>query len=215
MRYDKKQILDYFNFSEKKIFKHSELRVILELYRFEWNINDSIKVNKFINGLINGPGLNEFIFEFPLRKEKRYTWGKVPFLEVVLSLNDNGYFSHYTAMALNGLIEEFPKTYYLNVEQPAKDIVNSDLEQKNINLAFRNKCRKSYNFAVWEDKQVYILNGKSTNSLGVKETEFENAKGIKVTDIERTLIDITVRPIYSGGTSEVLKAIKLRKKKFP
>ena len=35
---------------------------------------------------------------------------------------------------------------------------------------------------------------------------------IRVTDIERTLIDVTVRPIYAGGVFEVLKLAATLKK---
>ncbi|MCA1568538.1 MAG: hypothetical protein LC803_23390 [Acidobacteria bacterium] len=38
-------------------------------------------------------------------------------------------------------------------------------------------------------------------------------KGLRVTSVERTLIDITVRPVYSGGASEVLNAYRLAKDK--
>ena len=36
---------------------------------------------------------------------------------------------------------------------------------------------------------------------------------IRLTNIERTLIDIAVRPVYSGGVFEVLKAYRLAKDK--
>ena len=62
--------------------------------------------------------------------------------------------------------------------------------------------------------RVIFLNGKNTGNLGVVEEEFNGTGGeqfgrIRVTNVERTLIDITVRPVYSGGVSEVLKAFRL------
>jgi predicted transcriptional regulator of viral defense system len=36
---------------------------------------------------------------------------------------------------------------------------------------------------------------------------------IRVTDVERTLIDVTVRPVYAGGPFEVLKAYKVARPK--
>ncbi len=50
------------------------------------------------------------------------------------------------------------------------------------------------------------MSGSNTNNLGVVEIETPNSGRLQVTDIERTLIDIAVRPFYSGGTREVQKA---------
>jgi predicted transcriptional regulator of viral defense system len=36
-----------------------------------------------------------------------------------MSLEQDAYFSHYTAMQLHGLTEQIPKVMYLNVEQHA------------------------------------------------------------------------------------------------
>jgi predicted transcriptional regulator of viral defense system len=47
---------------------------------------------------------------------------------------------------------------------------------------------------------VCVLNGRNTNKLGVI------ARGpISFTDLERTLIDIAVRPIYAGGVHEIAR----------
>ena len=48
-----------------------------------------------------------------------------------------------------------------------------------------------------------------TNALGVIEIQGSEDETLKVTGIERTLIDIAVRPVYAGGVFEVLKAYKL------
>jgi predicted transcriptional regulator of viral defense system len=50
------------------------------------------------------------------------------------------------------------------------------------------------------------LRGSNTNNLGVVGIEEPNGGRLQVTNIERTLVDIAVRPFYSGGTREVQKA---------
>jgi len=52
-----------------------------------------------------------------------------------------------------------------------------------------------------------------TGNLGVVEANGPDGEKIRVTDVERTLIDITVRPGYSGGVFEVLKAFRNAKGK--
>ena len=52
-----------------------------------------------------------------------------------------------------------------------------------------------------------------TNNLGVIFFKDREGGSIPTTNIERTLIDIAVRPVYSGGVFEVLKAYKMAKDK--
>ena len=68
------------------------------------------------------------------------------------------------------------------------------IPQENIDKAFSKPMRTTNNYFDYNNQRIYILNGQYTNNLGVIEQE-----GIRVTNIERTLIDITVRPQYSGG----------------
>jgi predicted transcriptional regulator of viral defense system len=51
-----------------------------------------------------------------------------------------------------------------------------------------------------------ILAGKYTGQLGVTEVLAGPGVPLRVTGIERTLIDIAVRPDYAGGVFEVKKA---------
>jgi len=51
-----------------------------------------------------------------------------------------------------------------------------------------------------------MIAGKNTNRLGVEEIAGPASETIPVTNLERTLIDIVVRPAYAGGTSQLLKA---------
>jgi len=55
---------------------------------------------------------------------------------------------------------------------------------------------------------VRLLNGLHTGNSGVINMTGPEGEPLRVTDIERTLIDITVRPEYSGGPFEVLTAYK-------
>jgi predicted transcriptional regulator of viral defense system len=53
------------------------------------------------------------------------------------------------------------------------------------------------------------LHGQRTEGLGVIDREGEDGELFRVTDMERTLIDIVVRPIYSGGATQILEAYRL------
>jgi predicted transcriptional regulator of viral defense system len=47
-----------------------------------------------------------------------------------------------------------------------------------------------------------------SNGLGIIELKMDPNVNAKVTNIERTLLDIAVRPFYAGGVFEVLEAYK-------
>lgn len=53
-----------------------------------------------------------------------------------------------------------------------------------------------------------ILNGKHTGRVDVETAKTPTGQEVEVTSLERTLIDITVCPAYSGGVPRVLKAYK-------
>jgi predicted transcriptional regulator of viral defense system len=209
----KQDIIAYFEKLEKKVLKKSDISEIFFENKNYWRASQNTTANNFISFLLNETKLKLQIFDFPSRRETRFTWGEVSFYQLVFSLNPNAYFSHYTALSVHGLTEQIPKTYYLNVELKPINIKNKGLSQQSIDFAFRNKPRISNNVAILEDKKICMLNSKFTNSLGIIELKHNSEGVMKVTDVERTLIDIVVRPVYSGGIFEVLKAYKNAKEK--
>jgi hypothetical protein len=54
---------------------------------------------------------------------------------------------------------------------------------------------------------VALLSGKNTGNLEVVDIDYAGAK-LRVTSLERTLIDIAVRPAYAGGPLQVLEAYR-------
>jgi hypothetical protein len=155
-------------------------------------------------------------FGFPLRNEVRYTWGKVALESVLLTLKPGCHFSHFTAVQLHDLTEQDPRTVYVNHEQSPKPISQVGLNQERIDGAFRRNPRMTKSLATVKGAKrqgvrVCLLNGKHTGYLGVEEREVHSLEEgvntrLRLTDIERTLIDIAVRPFYAGGVAEVLKA---------
>jgi len=169
-------------------------------------------LNNFIELMVEKTHLRAVKLRFPARTVNRYTWGQVPALEVVQSLKPEGYFTHYTAMHLHGLTDQIPKTIYLNFEQRAKG-GGGQLTQDRIDRAFKRKCRISNNVATFGDQRVQLLNGQNTGQLGVVAVETSDNSRLRITNIERTLIDATVRPVYSGGVFQVLQAFEMARDK--
>lgn len=210
---DKKILKDYFYQFKNHVFKYTEIRKIYQENKNAW-IKENPSFEKFIKYLIKETELMEIILKFPFRKEIRYTWEKNYFYKILMSLGTNAYVTSSTAMKLNGLIENISNIYYINIEQKPKKNQNQELTQENIDKAFQNRVRVSSNIAEFDGKRICIHNGKYSQSLGVIELIVDNGELVRVTDVERTLIDITVRPVYAGGVIEVLKAFKNAKGKL-
>jgi hypothetical protein len=209
----KKDIEKAFSEIQLQVLRKSDLDRLFSGNQLRWKIPDGVTAASFINYLLSRKQLVEVKFQFPRRTEMRYTWGEVSELRTILSLRANSYFSHQTAMFLNKLIEPAPKTIYVNSEQPAKRNPQGMLEQKSIDVAFSNQVRQTKMRAAFKDYEVCLLNGKFTDQLGVEDYKDSSGERIRATNIERTLIDITVRPAYAGGVVEVLKAYKTARPK--
>jgi len=187
-------------------------KILAENRQF-WRLAQATTVNKFLEFMLEYTDLQAARFEFPNRTELRYTWGDVPTYEIVQTLRAAGYFTHYTAIHLHDLTDQIPKTIYLNFEQKLRG-GGGQLSQASIDRAFKAKCRVSNRIATYRDRDVTLLNGMNTGELGVVELETPEHVPLRVTSIERTLIDATVRPIYSGGVFEVARAFERAQGKF-
>jgi hypothetical protein len=220
----KADIFKLFEKSEQKVFKYSDLSEILREQRGFWRLAQGMSTHSFVEFLIDEEKLSAVTFPFPkpYSQEVRFVWRSVDLPEVLLTLKPHCHFSHYSAVYFHGLTEQIPKTFYLNFEQPLGSNSTGELAQKGIDAAFKRPVRTTKYVAETKDFRVYLLNGKNTGYLGVEDNPargavlrdaptttpafgFANRK-FRVTNIERTLIDIAVRPIYSGGVDEVLKA---------
>lgn len=97
---------------------------------------------------------------------------------------------------------------YANQEQSPKPAPRGLLNQSSIDQAFRNHARTSQYVFKYRRSRIVLLNGKNTDRLGV--VDMLDAEGVMhpTTCLERTLIDVTVRPVYAGGVRSVAEAYR-------
>lgn len=181
--------------------------------KIEWNLPDSFKLDKFIANLVNRKILEPV--EVFLKKDEsneqissyyQYISGKINPFSVALNLKNNTYLSHYSAMVIHGLTNQIPKTLYVSKEQSLKKSVRNELLQDTIDNAFSKPQRKPAEYYEYDEYRCILLKGKHANRAGVTRINSVFGQNLPVTNIERTLIDIVVRPDYSGGVTEILKA---------
>ncbi len=205
----KNDIIKLFNNRSQRVFTPNDMDAILAENREFWRLAKRTTTNQFIDYITKSSSLKQIVIPFPYADIERYIWEDASDFEIIQSLKPNSYFSHYTAMFLNKLTVQIPKAVYLNFEQPPKFQRDTQLSQGRIDYAFSKACRVTHNTSNFNGRKIYIINGKNTDKLGVIEFGGDKGEKLKVTSVERTLIDITVRPIYSGGVHQVLEAFRL------
>lgn len=197
-----------------RVLKVSQIAAVLEQKREFWRLAKATTVPVFLEFLLDSTPLRPVRFPFQ-RPIVGFTWGEVPLLETLIGLVDHGFYSHYTAVRIHGLTEQVPKTIYLNHERSSNSSFSQNegpFEQSAIDEAFAGEPRISKNEVVVGDMKIVFLSSAFHAGLGITSgaVNFGEAQPLQLsyTSLERTLIDITVRPFYAGGIFEVAKAFE-------
>lgn len=211
----KADIFEAFDQAETRLYRQRDIEVILNQGRQGWRLSTNTNTGHFIDFLIRREKLKAYEFPSPNGPTMVYSWGSVSLIEAALFLNLRSYLSHYTAMRVHGLTEQLPKTLYVTYEpaSPLKPKAQGELSQKAIDIAFSKPQRTSSSVAEVGTRRVQFISGKPCGQVGVEDgevTDEETGEKVpaRITGVERTLIDITVRPLYAGGATEVLKAFE-------
>jgi hypothetical protein len=209
----KSDIVKAFEKAGKRVFWPSDISQILEENRTFWRLPQNTTTAKFLEFLLDKTDLHLAYLE-PLNHPNaagisRYVWKEASAYEIAVSMKREAYLCHGTATFLHGLTEQLPARIYVNSEQSPKP-GSGHLTQEGINRAFSGKQRESQFVFRFGDSEALLLWGKNTGQLGVVDLEYSGTT-LKVTGLERTLIDIVVRPSYAGGIFRVLEAYRSAK----
>jgi predicted transcriptional regulator of viral defense system len=194
--------------SNKHIYSPAEILSLIVQLRAEHTFPRSLSDRKFQKSLIELGTLKEISFTASYSFETtRYHFGPFSDYELALSLKPGAYLSHGTAGHLHNLIDQKPKLIHVNKEQSPKNSKGT-LTQAAIHRAFANKQRISAYIVRHEQIEMILLSGKHSGRLGVTKSIGRQGEQLDLTDLERTLIDLAVRPSYAGGASAVAKAYR-------
>lgn len=201
--------------SPERVFLFSDLAVLQNKYGPDAGVPQSVSTSRLISVLCNEADLRAV----ELKREgygesgakTRYAWGNASDYEIGLALAKGSYLSHASAVFVHALTEQVPKTIYVNKEQSPKPPPRGGLSQPAIDRAFKNASRTSKYAFRSETARFVLLSGKNTGNLEVSEVPSLEGRPIRATKLERTLIDIVVRPAYAGGVFEVLAAYRAAK----
>jgi hypothetical protein len=204
--------------SNQRAFTGEQLRHILHQHREDLGIPVSLRRPGFAEALQKS-GLLKRIEVLPEQRKKkdgpasykpfvRYVWPDITASQVALSLRPGSHFSHGTAAHLHGLMAEPAKAIYVNKEQSPKPAYGSELTQGAIDISLRNPPRASNYIYMFDGERIVLVSGKSTGNYEVVDALDKSGFPIRYTSLERTLVDIAVRPVYAGGIASVLSAYR-------
>ena len=129
---------------------------------------------------------------------------KIDIFDIAATRSRSAFFSHYSALFINNLTLQIPKQIYLSSERLSPSGRGSySLIQEDIDRILKNKPRITNNRRFYRDSAINFLQSQGYDHLGVKKYR----SIYQVTDIERTLIDVSVRPFYSGGVKSNFSSI--------
>lgn len=212
----KQDILSMFEKELPHILRLTDIAIALRDHREFWRLAKRTTLTSFVQFLVEKGSLKSVRLAFQNKPIYGFVWGDVPLMEMLLGLVDNGYYSHYTAMRLHGLTEQVPKTIYLSQEKSQNtetySTYDEPFDQEAIDSAFSKEPRVSNNQVTRGDMRIVLLTGAYRAMFGITSSKVNVGEGedleLRYTNLERTLIDIAVRPFYAGGVFEVAKAFE-------
>ncbi len=201
--------------SGKRVFTRQELLRVVEAHRKQWGIVESASANDIINDLLKTLPLRSFVLESSKYAHEfpRCLWRDPDPLEVAASVRaPKSYLCHSSALFIHKLLDRLPKDLCVNYEQSEKPKPSGGLTQESLDRAFRGKHRQSAFIFRYRQHEIVVLSGKHTRGLEVRTLLLATGAKVRVTSLERTLIDVTVRPGYAGGVEHVLEAYRRARK---
>lgn len=216
-----KEVKDYLEW-ETDISSFSRISMIETLKDLQHLniVSKRLSYTKFIEQLERHEIVNSVLIELPKNDvTRRYVLNGANTnpIEIALSLNPGSHVSHGSALYVHIFKSSMPEDIYITKEQTQKPDFSSPLTQKNIDSAFSRPMRKTNQIASFSYKnkeyKVHMLNGKQTKNAGVKfiDSGLFSKSIVRMTTLERTVIDCVVRPSYAGGHKTIIQALSKAK----
>lgn len=208
-------VKDKLRSTESRVFSLTGLRKIVDAAVALWPYNGRPpRSGQIIEQLITERAIRHVTLKSPrYAKISRYTFGTVTMRELGISLRPGAYLSHWSAAEAHGIASTPAPTIYVNKEQSPKKPPKGSLSQSAIDRAFASKQRTSKYVYQIDGQSFTLLNGKNTGQYGVESMNIDD-RSIRVTNLPRTLIDVSVRPTYAGGVEQVAETFNAAREKI-
>lgn len=198
-----------FEHRAERVFSQTDLVSVFNSGRFDWNLPRSMDPPTFIQMLLRRTKMTQVsLTSTEYAPLLRYVWGAdvAPVL-LALSIKPRAFCSHGSAMWIHSLGDNV-RQIFVNSEQSEKPPNRGMLAQEAIDRAFHNEQRRSKLVYRYRGTTMMVLNGKNSGRLEVEPATTPSGERVEVTSLERTLVDIIVRPGYAGGIANVLESFR-------
>lgn len=196
----------YIGETGKNVYTQKDLYQLIEEKRIEWGLPGSTPPTQIVYKWLENGFFTKHVFQLSNDEEFiAFLFQEPSIFELAVALRSKSYISHYPAVYLHELTTQVPKTIYTTQELSLKRHPKSSLTQDGIHQAFSKPQRRSHLTTRYKEYTIVLLSGKHSGRNGVLlSTRYKSS--FSLTNLERTLIDITVRPNYAGGAFAVLSA---------
>ncbi len=196
------------------VLDEKEILGLFQQNRENWNLANHTTEAEFISWIIDHTDLRirRVLFD-PGKVLVKFTRKEADEFDLGLSLlgMKAGYLGYFSAMTVHGLTETKSKVVYICVEESSVRPSGVPLTQSMIDDSYSKPPRVSNKIGTLGHQLEFCLVASQNGQVGIefmRRTDFLNAPARRVTSLERTLIDIVVRPHYAGGIFEVLEAFR-------
>lgn len=186
------------------VYSEMQISQLVEDYAKAVNDPFDAATQIYLQYMVDKGAIRQIVIDGERRSMVRYLTKNAPSqYEIGCSLQHDGYLSHHTAAYLHQLTEKEPPVIYVSAEGPKREKAAEELDQEKIDAAFQRPQRESGARMNWGKNNYLLLAGSHAGGAGV-----ERKTCFSFTGIDRTLIDLTVRPAYGGGAVNVAKMYK-------
>lgn len=187
------------------VMSKADLDIFLQQNRAGWNLPKNTTTKHFIELLIQNGDLKES----KVGNTVLYTYGTYDNYELFLALRKNSFYSHFTAIRLHELTEQTPRDVYISASRINAPNTAVVLTQENIDVAFLKPPREKMPLA-FENRKLFLISNvaRDTQTITKQITDGKYEFSIRLTSLEKTMIDAVIRPHYCGGIPLVIDAFK-------
>lgn len=191
------------------VYTLRELRALISRHRRVWGVPSGTKTGEIVEsiealGVLEPVELTSDEYK-PIR---RYRTARASACELGVALRAGSFISHGTAARVHGLVSTTSNTIVINKEQSVKPRPTGGLSQEPLDRAFARPQRRSRFVYTDGTHDFLLISGKHTNRYEVTTAPTESGADVPIASVERTLVDLCVRPEYVGDTDDVLEAFR-------
>jgi len=202
-------IVATFDAMRHRALRLGEIVAVFKANGAKWRLADYTTPSDFVQWLIDQGLLKRLPLDTGGKPADVHVWRQASDHEIALAMGprEKTYLGYFVAAAMHDLTVQVPKVIHVCIEQSPKAASDIPITQEMIDTSYAKPPRESRLVATLPSgNRVQIVNAVHSGGIGVVPLAMPGvAPGpLRATDIERTLIDLAIRPHYAGGVFEVL-----------